>query len=204
MENGMEKRRNARKSGAWLALLLPICWGLTLGDCPAQELRFCSLKQGQYSLPSLPSPILLARSGTVKIERLSLAQEDYLARMKRRPRLHEEIWSVSSNQPKQATVCVIHNLTETAGLSFLIPSPKETSALLEILIPKGPELGPFSLSLNGKEIGTIDPWARKKTLPEWIPFTEPVTLKQGNNALMVIQKSAQDLPIWLDSLRITQ
>jgi hypothetical protein len=204
MENGMEKRKDGKISGAWLALLLPICWGLALGDSPAQELRFCSLKQGQYSLPSLPSPILLARSGSAKIESLSLAQEDYLVRMKRRPRLHEEIWSVASDQPKQATLCVIHNLTETAGLSFLIPSAKNTSAILEVLIPKGPELGSFTLSLNGKDLGTIDPWAREKTLPEWIPFTEPVALKQGNNALLVIQKSPQDLPIWLDSLRITE
>ncbi len=198
MENGMGKPgRNS------VLMLLLFVWFAT-GTCWAEEFCFCSLKQGQTTLPNLSAPLLLARSGGMKAESLQLAQEDYQTRMKKRPRLHEEVWTITSGTPQTATLCVIHNLAETAGFSFLIPSAKDTQVLLEILIPKGPELGPFSLRVNGKEIETIDPWAREKSLPEWLAIKQPVNLKQGNNSLTIIQKSPQDLPIWLGSLRITE
>ncbi len=187
-------------------VIIPVIVGIVLcflsGFCSAEELRLCTLKQGQHFLPSLPAPLLSARGSGAKPESLQLAQEDYLERMKKRPRLQEEIWTLPAGEPKSATLCVIHNLTETAGISFLIPQEKPESTQMEIHLPKGPDLGPFSLSLNGKELETIDPWAPERTQPEWIPLKKPVELKQGNNVLTLTQKSPQDLPIWIEAIRI--
>ena len=219
---GMHERNRMHAPISLSFLLIGICLGFVSNVGLAEELQFCVLKQGQYSLPNLPAPILEVRqsgSGTKKVSRSSdmpgvvrsprgiesyrLAQEDYQARMQKRPHLHQEVWTVPSGEPKAATLCVIHDLTETAGITFLIPSPTETQADFAIHLPKGPHLGPFSLQLNGKEIGTLDPWASEKGMPEWVSLPEPVTLKAGDNSLTILQRSQQDLPIWLDALRIT-
>ncbi len=219
---GMHERNRMHAPLSLTFLLMGVCLGLVSNAGLAEELQFCALEQGQYSLPNPPAPILEARQsgkgmrknsrsgdmpGVVSsprgIESYRLAQEDYQARMQKRPHLHQEVWTVPSGEPKAATLCVIHDLTETAGITFLISSPTETQADFAIRLPKGPNLGPFSLQLNGKEIGTLDPWAREKVMPEWVSLPEPVTLKAGNNSLTILQRSPQDLPIWLEALRIT-
>jgi hypothetical protein len=77
-----------------------------------------------------------------------------------------------------------------------------TAIRLELLAPRGPELGPFRTSINGRSLGVWDAWSRERQPPAWHVLSATAELRAGTNTLGIVQESEQDLPIWLHSFRI--
>jgi hypothetical protein len=129
--------------------------------------------------------------------------EDYRARLARRPKVTREVWNVRANDPKGVTMTVIHDLVEGGRVRFDFSSKVAGRRRTDLLLPRGPELGPVSLLINGTEAGSADPWSEEREPAAWMALPAEVEIRAGTNTLEVVQQSPQDLAIWLDAFRLS-
>lgn len=204
-----ERRKLAgrtRRNGLYSALL-PLKAGILLAFlvssfcASAREISFSCLKPAQWIAPSLPASLLSSLAASdLKSRRLEM--EDLQSRLSKSPRLEQELWRIHAKDPNSVALTVIQELAQTAGVDFQFVWPDSETIRIELLAPRGPELGPFRTTINGKSLGEWDAWFRERQPPAWHVLSPTAEIRAGTNTLGIVQESEQDLPIWLHSFRI--
>lgn len=166
------------------------------------EFSFRDLVLEKRILPNLPIPSRISNETPEQKAQRKHGLESLRKRLALRAFLQQETWKAEDGS--SATVTVIHDLVENGKLGFSFIVDSTGTFRIEILAPKGPDLGPFSIAMDEEYLDGIDPWAKQKIPAQWLSAGREVSLHPGAHLLFIGQLSPQDLPIRLISFRLKQ
>jgi len=215
------RRKERRKSGSKAPFLIFVLLLPSTDAAIGEGFLFQDQEPSNYIVPQFPIPSGNQLSDPDRHALFQRDLEDFQARRGKRWSIRVEEWSPgfakdlgTSNRgfplvnrtvlstPTSATVTVIHNLMEKAGLVYELPISATGKCNVEICAPRGPDLGPFMIRVNGQSAGEWDAWSFKEEPIRCIRLPSVVDLKPDRAEIRIIQRSPQDLPIYLQSLEL--
>lgn len=175
----------------------PLLWGQS-----GEPIAFADLTVERYIAPMFPfkNPKRGGEANSEKQVRLEL--EDFKNRLTKKWILRPEAWEKDAELIHGATLTVIHNLVESAGLLFHFVSDSTGMHYLEFHMPRAPYLGQVEVFVGKGSAGTLDAWAPDPEASDWRRFPKPVQLEDGRKQIRIHQESDVDSPIFLRFFRL--
>ncbi|MCG3198119.1 MAG: hypothetical protein GHCLOJNM_02613 [bacterium] len=187
--------RNQRGNRARASLILLVL--LRSGVVGAEEFLFSDLRPARYFAPPFEIEDDTRRLDT---DQLKAEIEDFEERLKKGWRVDRQLWR--AREVGGVTICVIRDLVQGASLRFEFATEWSGRGNLELALPRAPDQGPIAVWFNERPALALDPWSDRPEPVRGFQGEGPVEVRTGTNTLRIIQRSPQDLPIRLHSLRL--